>query len=145
VEDVFRYATTPQAAAEFFVGFGPIRAIRRVRYQPGSELRAGGRRIVEFVDASTLEEEVVELDPPRRHRYRVGGFTPPVAWLIREAEACWDFISGPRRTDIRWKYNFTLASPIAWPLAAVLVKLFMRVAMLRALRRIARHCAAAGP
>jgi len=134
---VFDYATSAEAASEFFQGFGPIPAIRKIEFLPGSGPRVGGRRQVLLADGTALEEEILELQPPARHSYRVSGFRPPLSLLAKSGKGTWDFSSRPEGTGITWHYAYHLASPLAWPLGAVLVKLFMRGAMRRALGRIA--------
>lgn len=135
--DVFAYATTPAAAAEFFRGFGPIPAIRSIEYLPGSTPNIGGRRTVTLADGSTLDEEVLAYSPPHGHAYRVSGFPPPLSRLTREARGAWTFEPATTGTRLSWHYTYELTSPLAWPAGVVVVKVLMRGAMQRALREIA--------
>lgn len=136
-EQVFAYATTPSAAAEFFTGYGPIPAIRSIEFLPSSGPHIGGERTVRLVDGSELLEEIVGWDPPRRHSYRVTNFRPPLSRLASEATGSWTFEPTGQGTRITWHYAYRLTTPLAWPLAVPLVKLLMRGAMQRALDRIA--------
>lgn len=160
-EAVFDYATLPSAASEFFRGYGPIAAIRSIELPPGVAAAPDVVRRITMADGSVLDETILVLDRPLRHRYRVTGFKPPVSWLVEWGEGDWHFaplgepadeldgaILGAHErhvapleggTSVRWQYRFRLRRAWTAPLAWLLLTLAMRPAMQRALRRIAAH------
>lgn len=137
LDNVFAYATTPAAAVEFFQGYGLVPAIRALAFLPGQAPRVGARREVVLADGSRLEEEIVAWEPPRLHAYRVEGFRPPLSWLSSGAEGRWTFATDSGGVRITWNYVYHLRGAWAWPLAALIVKVWMRGAMRRALEQIA--------
>ncbi len=145
--DVFQYCTSPEGAVEFFRGYGPIPAIKSLSYRPGHSLEVGALREVRLADGSVLEEQVLELQPPARHAYRVSGFAPPLSWLSRQALGGWTFAEVPAGADrpagvqVTWDYAYQLTGLWAWPAAALIVKVLMRGAMRRALAAIAARFA----
>lgn len=138
-EAVFDYATLPSAASEFFRGYGPIAAIRGIELPPGVAAAPGVVRRITMADGSVLDETILVLDRPLRHRYRVTGFKPPVSWLVEWGEGEWRFAPLEGGTSVRWQYRFRLRRAWTAPLAWLLLTLAMRPAMQRALRRIAAH------
>lgn len=91
----------------------------------GHALAAGSKRTVTMTDGTVLEEVIVDYDPPARHRYRwVGGAKPPFSFLVRSGTGNWDFIESEGGTRIVWSYTFELTSPLAYPLAVPIVRLF---------------------
>lgn len=139
VEQVFAYATDLAAIREYFRGFGLVPGIRSVTMFDGAAPAPGAARRLEMVDGSVLREEILELDPPRGHAYRVSGFAPPLNWLARYGEGRWTFEPQGGGTNIRWHYTFSLTTPLAWPVVWPLVKFFMRTSMRRTLAALAAH------
>ncbi|MEC9466198.1 MAG: SRPBCC family protein [Myxococcota bacterium] len=134
---VFATATDATRFAQFFKGFGPIPGITSVKWlthPPG----AGGKREVLTADGHAIEEQVVALDKPHTHRYRIpGGFAAPFSWLVRSAEARWSFASHGPATIVTWDYTFELTHPLSALITVPLIKLFFRAAMQRCLKEIA--------
>jgi hypothetical protein len=67
----------------------------------------------------------------------LSGLRPPLAWIAREGRADWRFASSGEHTRVEWRYDFTLASPFVWPLAALVLNVCMRIAMARCLGAMA--------
>lgn len=134
-EAVFALALDPQRFPATFTGFGPIPEIRRIRVDGPPVLR--GRRELENSDGTRLVEVITAYDPPRQHTYSLSGLQPPLAWLVRAGHADWHFLIDGPGTRVRWRYRFVLSHPLALPLAAPLLWLFMRTAMRRCLKAMA--------
>ena len=137
-EHVFDIATNSDRFPEFFRGFGPIPAVTRVTWltQPPA---TGGRRAVETADGETIEEDVVALERPHTHRYRIpGGFPAPFSWLVRSAEGHWSFLAHGQTTTLHWDYSFELTHPLSWLITAPLVKICFRLAMQRCLNAMVK-------
>jgi len=64
-------------------------------------------------------------DPPARHRYGwAGGARFPFSLLVRSGTGNWEFTEVEGGTQIVWSYTFGLTSPLAYPLALPIVRLF---------------------
>lgn len=127
-ERVFDFLSGPDVFVRVLRPFGPIPGLTSVELLDGaSALGAGVRRRVHMTDDTTLDEQVVDHDRPRRQRYR-WGHPPqgPFGLLIRGAEADWTFHASPRGTRIDWDYSFELSSPLAAPLALLVLAIFKR-------------------
>jgi hypothetical protein len=78
-----------------------------------------------MTDGSVLEEVILDYDPPRRHRYGwSGGAKFPFSLLVRSGTGNWEFTEVDGGTRIVWSYTFGLTSPLAYPLAVPIVRLF---------------------
>ncbi|HEX5693197.1 MAG TPA: SRPBCC family protein [Arenimonas sp.] len=139
-EVAFALVTDVDRFPAFFTGFGPIPAVRGIRLH--SELAVGSQRRVHNADGTVLSERITAHDPPVRHAYTLSGFRPPLAWLVEKGEANWTFTGHEFGSRVRWDYEFTLARPWLWPVAALLLKVFMARAMHRCLKNMARSLAA---
>lgn len=137
VEEVFDYATDPLSPSEFFAGYGPIPAIRRIEMLDGAAPAVGARRRVVLADQSELVEEILVLDRPRHHAYRVTGYRAPFSLLTHEGEGEWYFEPRAQGVRVTWNYRYTLTSSLVWPVGAAMMSGLMRPAMQRALERIA--------
>lgn len=134
---VFAYATDLTAIGDYFRGFGLVPGIRRVSMQDNAAPAVGAARRLEMADGSVLNEQILELDPPVSHGYRVSGFAPPLNRLAHYGQGRWTFTPSGAGTQIRWHYTFQLTSPLAWPIVWPLVKIFMRTSMRRTLAALA--------
>lgn len=132
----FALITDADRFPAFFRGCGPIPAVRAVELD-APPLAVGARRTVRNADGSVLREVVTAFEPPRRHAYRLDGFRPPFAWLVRHGDACWTVEPDAAGSRVRWSYRFALVHAAAWPVAAPLLRLFMTAAMRRCLRAMA--------
>lgn len=130
IEAVFALATDLPNFHRYFRGSGPIPAVLKVEWHPGARPVPGARRDVHNSDDSVIVEELLELESPVRHRYRlVSGFRPPFSFLVDHAEGDWHFTRAGEGTDVTWDYRFALRSPMAWPVVAPIVHVFFRRAM----------------
>lgn len=134
-ERVFSSTLDPARFVAAFRGAGPIPALTAIELlgEPG----VGAARAVHSADGAVLHERITAFEPAQRHAYTLSGLRPPLAWLVRRGEADWCFEPEGDGTRVRWSYVFTLTSPLAWPLAAPLLKLFMQRAMRDCLRALA--------
>ncbi|MCA9773139.1 MAG: SRPBCC family protein, partial [Myxococcales bacterium] len=138
-KDVFAFATTPTTLAKCFRGSGPVPGIMKVEIAGGGPLKIGATREVRMSDNSVLQEEIRAHEPGVRHSYRiVGGLKAPLRWLVRWGEGDWSFRETGKGTEFTWHYTFELTSPLARPLASVVVGRFMNAAMRDFLDRV-RH------
>jgi len=135
-EKVFDFAVASENLPRILKVFGPIPGITSIEMLDGATLATGARRRVRMSDGSEIFEEVTALDRPRRHSYRwLNAPAPPFSLLVRRGEADWIFTASAQGTRIEWTYRFELTSPLAAPLAAVVMMLFKRW-MQRGLERI---------
>lgn len=139
---VFAVATDPDRFPALFRGFGPIPALRRITLH--GPFAVGVTRDVEGSDGVCMLERVTALEPGRRHDYVLSGLRPPLAWLVRSGHAQWTFARADGGTMVAWHYRFELTTPLVWPLAAALLKIFMRGAMNRCLDAMAAGLQARG-
>ena len=143
VERVFDLAVDMARLCELMTKVGPIPGVASMEMQGGRSPGVGAQRTVTMTDGSTIVEEILALDRPRRHAYRWRNPPgPPFSLLVRGAEADWAFTARDGGARIDWTYTFTLTSFIAYPLAALVVMLFRRW-MVNALEHL-KSAAAAG-
>jgi uncharacterized protein YndB with AHSA1/START domain len=131
VDAVFALSVDPQRFPAAFTGLGPIPALTSIL--PDAPAAVGSTRQLTSADGSQLTERIVAWEPPHRHRYVLSGFAAPLAWLVRAGTAEWRLSGRDGGTDVHWTYDFELTTPLAWPLAAPLLKIFMQGAMKRCL------------
>jgi hypothetical protein len=137
IDEVFDFAVALASQPLILRAAPPIPGVTGIELLDGAVLATGARRRVTLSDGSTLREEVIALDRPRRHAYRwIDPATSPLDWLVRSAQGDWRFSGDDARTRIDWTYTFVLTSPLAWPLATVVSWLFARW-MQQSLDRIA--------
>lgn len=134
-ELAYRLALDPERFPPLFPGFGPIPALRRMALHGAPAV--GTLRDVEDVDGVVMQERIDALEPDRRHAYTLSGLKPPLSLLVRRGAADWTFGICGEGVHVRWVYAFELTTPLAWPVAAPLLHVFMRTAMLRCLAAMA--------
>jgi hypothetical protein len=118
------------------LAFGPLPGVASAKMRDGGEPRVGALREIGLSDGTSVEEELLALERPTRHRYRwTRPPAPPLGWLVRNAEGDWRFSPSSRGTQIRWSYRFELAHFLAAPLAIPVLALF-RIWMSRGLARL---------
>ena len=131
-DTVFALAVDAERFPSLFRGYGPIPALRRITLH--GPLALGVTRDVEGEDGVVMLETVTAFEPGRRHAYTLSRLRPPLSWLVRAGHADWTFAPRDGGTDVVWRYRFELTSPLAWPIAALLLLVFMQGAMRRCLR-----------
>ena len=136
-ERVFDFATALENFPRVLRRYGPIPGIDSIHMLDGAAPAAGARRVVRMTDRSEIVEQVLDLDRPRRHRYRwLNPPAPPFSWMVERGEGDWLFSACARGTRIEWTYTFDLTSPLAAPFARPILAIFRRW-MQRGLRAIA--------
>ena len=124
---VFAGSLDPVRFVAAFRGAGPIPALTRIELLSPPAL--GAERAVTSADGAVLHERITAFVLGERHAYELSGLKPPLAWLVRKGEADWRFVADGSGTLVRWNYVFTLTTPLVWPIAAPLLKIFMQDAM----------------
>ena len=100
----------------------PIPGIRSAEFREGDSPVPGAWRTITLTDGSAINEQILELERPRIHRYAWSeGLRFPLSTLIRRAEATWTFSETASQTRVCWLYAFELTSPLAWPAARLLI------------------------
>ena len=135
-EEVFDFAVACETFPRVLLALGPLPGVAQARMRDGADPKPGALREIGLTDGSAIDEELLALDRPARHRYRWANRPePPLGWLVRAGEGDWVFSSSGSDTRIRWTYRFELSHVIALPLALPIVGLF-RIWMARGLARI---------
>lgn len=133
---VFELMVDPVRFPATFRGYGLIPAIRSISLD--GPLAVGVLRRIHNADGTTLTEQVTALDKPLRHAYTLGGFRPPFSWLVKRGEATWSLgLANESTTRVHWHYRFMATSVLAYPMASLLLRIFMTHAMQRCLENMA--------
>jgi hypothetical protein len=74
-----------------FEGYGLLPGIRSAEFEVCTPEVVGTRIRVVNTDGSSHVEEVVEWEPGRRLRLRMGDFSPPLAQLASRFDETWQF------------------------------------------------------
>ncbi|WP_165371637.1 SRPBCC family protein [Pseudolysobacter antarcticus] len=135
VETAFDLIVDSKRFPGTFVGYGLIPSIRAIVLE--TPLTVGAVRRIHNSDGSVLTEHVTVLDAPTRHAYVLSGFRAPFAWLVNKGEADWLVSAAESDCMVRWSYTFTLTSSLIYPLATLLLRVFMQRAMQRCLDNMA--------
>jgi len=123
--EVFDFVITNETMERTLRPRGPVAGVAKAEMFEGQALAEGSWRRITMTDGAVLEEIILDHDPPRKHRYRwTGGLKPPFSFLVRSGTGCFDFTEADGGTRIEWSYVFELTSPLAYPLAFVIVPLF---------------------
>ena len=108
-----------------FVGYGPLPGIRAAEFEARTPEVVGTRIRVTGTDGSSHVEEVVEWEPARRIRLRMGGFSPPLSRLATGFDEPWEFGRTGEQTRVVRSFELTSKStatrPLLW-LISVLLK-----------------------
>jgi hypothetical protein len=137
-EAVFERAFNRTEMPKLLRGWGPVPGVERVELLDDGDYAVGKIRRIHNTDGSSLDEEILAYAPPSAHEYRLfGDFRGLAKLLVREGFGEWRFIAlDDSRTDVHWKYEFTLTSPLAWPLALPMMKVAFANMQRGTLRRL---------
>ena len=125
----FALALDTELFPRLFRGKGLIPAVSRIIRLDDGPLRPGSRRRVESSDGNSVEETVLELVPPRRHRYRVSGFAAPFGWWVRAAEADWLWTPHANGVHVHWRYRFDTRGGLSRRIVAFIGQRYFAAAM----------------
>jgi hypothetical protein len=126
LESVYAYVTNVNRLGEWVRRRGLIPGVERGTVVGGGRTEVGALRRLHMTDGSTLNEEILEMAPPRLFRYQLTGFGVPFRWLVRHAEGRWSFDPEGSGTRVTWRFTATLRSPAVLPLALPLVNGLMQ-------------------
>lgn len=91
---------------EVFDGWqGLIPPVREVRDEPERWDTPGQRRTIVTADRGTLCEELLEVDRPRRFRYRIDELTGPLRPVISEIHGTWEFVPQAGGVHVVWTWE----------------------------------------
>lgn len=135
-EAVFDYAVGPTNLARIFIGHGPIPAIKKAQMRDGAPFAEGN--VLSFVGSDGVElfHRIDRIDRARAYEYDLHGLKAPFSLLVKAGYARWTFAPEGAGTRVDWSYTFPLTSPLAYPLARVVIGVFMRKAMERCLAQV---------
>ncbi len=115
---VFEYLTDANNYSTLLKPLFPLAGINNVELIDADAPAIGVRRRVKMTDGMELVETIEQHEPLKVHGYFWGeGPKPPLSFLVSKAVAQWDFNATDQGTLVNWTYDFTLTSPIVWPLA----------------------------
>lgn len=109
-----------------FAGYGPLPGIRRAEFEVRTPDVVGTRIRVTNRDGSTHIEEIVEWEPRRVVRLRMGEFSPPVSRLATSFDETWRFSERESETHVAREFALHpktwAARPILWLIGRLLKK-----------------------
>ena len=124
-DEVFEFCCRNDTFERHLGPKGPIAGVRKLEFPPGQSLTAGAHREITLTDGSVLDEVVLDYEPSTLHRYQWSkGLKGPFAMLVRSGTGAWRFSDVPGGTQVEWGYDFTLKSPLAYPLALPIMPIF---------------------
>lgn len=135
-EAVFAFATNVDNLPRWFRPVGPVAGVERAWVVGGGPTRKGVMRRWVLTDGTPLDEEVLEMEAPRKYVYRLKGYRGWMRALVKHCDGEWIFSPLGRGTRITWTCTAELTSPWVAGVAVPLVKVFMKRAMEDGLGRI---------
>ncbi|HLT35480.1 MAG TPA: SRPBCC family protein [Enhygromyxa sp.] len=122
--EVFERAFSLAEMPKLLRGWGPVPGVERAELLDAGGYAVGKIRRIHNTDGSSLDEEILVHEPPSAHSYRLyGDFRGLAKLLVSEGRGDWRFVAlDDARTEVSWRYQFTLTSPLAWPLALPMMK-----------------------
>jgi Polyketide cyclase / dehydrase and lipid transport len=128
IEQVYDFSVATSSFPRALHKVGPIPGILAIEMLGGAVPAAGARRKVTMTDGSTIDEEILALERPFRHRYRwLNKPKFPFSLMVRWGEGDWTFTAASGGgTRIEWVYRFQLTTPLLAPMTALTLLLFRR-------------------
>lgn len=114
-----------------FEGYGPLPGIQQAAFEVRTDEIVGTRIRVKNRDGSTHVEEIMEWEPSRRLRLRMGDFAPPVSRLATAFDETWEFQRTANGTHVTRSLALHPSSQLTKPLLWLISRLLKRA--------IARH------
>lgn len=99
-----------------FPGYGVLPGIKAAEFEVRTPEVVGTRIRVTDTDGSSHLEEIVEWEPDRRLRLRMGEFSPPLSYLATGFEETWEFRGIGRDTRVVRSFALHARSSITRPL-----------------------------
>lgn len=118
-----------------FEGYGPLPGIRSAEFETRTPEVVGTRIRVTNTDSSTHVEQVVEWEPGRRVRLRMGEFSPPLSRLATGFDETFEFERVGEQTRVVRSFELHPRSGTTRPLLWLISRLLRR-AIVRHLRRM---------
>jgi hypothetical protein len=137
-EALFDYITSIEGF-QSFEGFGPIPGIGAVDVLEGELSTVGARMHVTNTDGSTHHERILAADGPRRYAIRIHDLSSQFRLLVKHVDESWDITASGTGSGVVRTFEFTLRTPLAWPLSIPLAHGLFRAAMRRHHRRLAQR------
>ena len=113
-----------------FRGYGVLPGIRAAEFEARTPEVVGTRIRVTNTDGSSHVEEVVEWEPGRRIRLRMGGFSPPLSRLATGFDETFEFERSGEQTRVVRRFELhpkgTAARPLLWLISILLKKAIAR-------------------
>jgi hypothetical protein len=118
-----------------FLGYGVLPGIRAAEFEVRTPEVVGTRIRVANADGSSHVEQIVEWNPDRRVRLRMGEFSSPLSLLATAFEETWDFERTGQATWVVRSFELhprtRAARPFLW-----LISILLRRAIARHLRQM---------
>jgi len=134
-EKVWDYISNLENLPKYFFGWGPIPAVKKVEIIGKKEMALGLKQRTTTAAGTVLEETVLHAKNPQYFDYEIKGFGFPFNLFVKKGGGSWTFATDDGGTTATWNYFFLLTSPLAYPIAAPLVKLAHQHAMALSLGR----------
>ncbi len=134
-EKVWKYISNLENLPKYFFGWGPIPAVEKVDIIGKKQMAVGLKQKTTTADGRALEETVLSVRKPEYFDYEIKGFGFPFNLFVIKGGGSWTFTRTDVGTKATWNYFFHLTSPLAYLVAAPLVKLAHQHAMMNALER----------
>jgi len=96
----------------------PLAGIKSVELIDAAVPAVGVRRRVTMTDGMELVETINQHESGKVHGYFWSeGLKSPLSLIVTRAVAQWNFRETDNGTLVHWTYDFTLTTPLVWPLA----------------------------
>jgi hypothetical protein len=118
-----------------FQGYAVPPGIKAAEFEIRTPEIVGSRIRVTNTDGSSHREEIVEWEPDRRLRLRMGEFSPPLSRLATGFEETWEFRGNGRDTRVVRTFSLHPKSSVARPLLW-LISILLKRAIARHLRQM---------